>query len=183
MGLAAVSAGLGGIGSIFSAVGAYNQDKSAEEAAKYNSQVAALNATLATQNAGLAEQEGVSQVSTQELKNRLAGGQIKAAQGANNISVNSGSALQVRQSERVGGELSSMDIMSNAARQAFGYEAQAAADTGQAGLYTAEAQQAGEAAPLAAATSLIGGASSVGSRYAGFLAQGGSTNGPQALIS
>lgn len=59
-----------------------------------------------------------------------------------------------------------MTLRSNTARRAYGYEVEATSDEARAGLLRAEAQQAKQAAKIGAISSLLGTASSVGSKYA-----------------
>ena len=91
------------------------------------------------EEAGIAGLQGAGQV-----------GQIKAAQGASNIDVNTGSAEKVQELARAQNELSSEDILNNAALYTYGYRTQQTSYTAQAGLYGLVAQQAPIAAGITA---------------------------------
>jgi metal-dependent amidase/aminoacylase/carboxypeptidase family protein len=143
-------------------------------AAKFNSEVAAENATLANQQATTAIQAGEQQAAMSQQKTRATVGAIEAGQAAGNIDVNSGSAVDVRSSASELGELDALTVRSNAARTAFGYETQAAADTGQSQLENYESDAATTAGDIGAGSSLLGGLSSAGTNYAKFL----SSNSP-----
>lgn len=133
---AALTASLAG--TAIAGVGAIEQGNAASQAAAYNAQVAANNAKIATQDARFASQEGEANAAAKEMQNRKAIGAIKAGQAANGIDVNSGSAVDVRSSAAELGELDAINIRSNAARQAYGHQTQAAGDTGQSQLDRSE---------------------------------------------
>ena len=72
-----------------SAAGSVMSGQAQQAAARYNAQVAKQNAQIATQNANMAGAVGNEDVAIQGLKNKAAVGGILAAQGANNVDVNS----------------------------------------------------------------------------------------------
>lgn len=98
------------------------------------------------------------------------GGQVKAAQAANNIDVNTGSAVAVQQGTRQAGYLNTETVMNNAELAAYGYRTQQRGFTEQAGLETMAAQEAPPAAGLATA----------GGEYAAAGAYSGSEGAMQA---
>lgn len=134
----ALAASLAGTG--ISAIGAIQQGNAASQAAAYNAQVAANNAKIATRNAGFASQEGEANAAAKGMQNRKAIGEIKAGQAANGIDVNKGSAVDVRSSAAELGELDAINIRSNAARQAYGFQTQAAGDVAQSQLDRSESK-------------------------------------------
>ena len=125
MGIPAVMLGVGLAGAAVSAVGSMEAGSAAKASADYQSQVARNNALIANQNATWTAQAGESKVAAQGMKTAAVVGQAKAAQGASNIDVNSGSAAAVRAGTQSLGMLDAMTIRSNAARQAYGYTVQA----------------------------------------------------------
>lgn len=141
-----------------SAIGQIQQSKAASAAAGYNSQVAANNAKVATQNAQYAGAEGNQNVAAAGQKARATEGAILANQGASGVDVNSGSSVDTRESEAKVGMLNELNIRSQAARTAYGYQTQSAADTGQAGLYQSEQSSDQTAGYLNAASTVLGGA-------------------------
>jgi hypothetical protein len=115
---------------------------------------------------------------------------IKTAQAANNIDVNTGSAVKVQQGARQAGQLNTETVLNNGELAAYGYRSQGTAFTEQAGLEQMEANEApiaaaaateggelgaqgaiigGEGAELAATGSLLSNASTIGFKF-------GSTN-------
>lgn len=153
---------------------AYSQVQSGNAqaaASKYNSQVASENATIAQQNASLAGAAGEAQVAQETQKTRATVGGIQAAQAANGVDINSGSDVDVRSSASALGELSAINIRSNAARTAYGYQTQSTSDTAQSKLDTFNAGQEQIAGETGAAGSVLGGVSSAGSNFANYLSK------------
>ncbi len=151
--IGAASLGMSALGSI-----AQGQQQSAS--AKYNAQIAENNAKIAAQNATFAGEEGAVNTEIAQQKTRSNVADIKVAQAANGVNVNTGSAVDVRASAAELGELNAMNIRSNAARQAYGYQTQAASDKAQAALDRQEASYDKSAGLIKGATTLIGGAAS-----------------------
>lgn len=116
------------------AIGSIMKGNAAAGAANYNAQIAEENAQLATQKAGIAGGEGEQKAGIAGLEAKQTAGNIKTAQAANNVDVNSGSALEVQQSQRQSALLNQANIRSNAARVAFGYENEAVSYKAQANL-------------------------------------------------
>lgn len=142
-------------GAAISAVGAISQGAAQSQQSAYQAQVAQNNSTVENQNALYATEAGNIQQFDESLKNRGAAGKIKANQAANGVDVNSGSNLAVQQSQRETGLQDVATIGANAQRQAYGYRTQAVGDTAQAGLDTAESQQAPVGADLGAVGGLL----------------------------
>lgn len=161
------------IGGVTSAIGAEESASAQGAAASYQSQVAQNNQQIAQQNAQLASAAGDAREEQQGLKTRAEVGQIEAAQGASNISVNQGSAVDVRSSAASLGELDALTIRSQAQQQALGFENQATSFAGQAGLSQFESSQAGVAGNIAAGGSLLSAASGVANQYLGWQRVGG----------
>ena len=125
----------------------------AGEAAAYQAQVARNNAIIAGYNATEAEQAGETQAYVTSQQAAAQGGRIKASQAANNIDVNTGSAVKVQQGARQAGQLNTETVLNNAELQAYGYRAQGTAYTQQAGLEQMQANNA----PIATGLALAGG--------------------------
>lgn len=141
--------------------------------ARYQAQIAVENQKIAKQNAGWIGAEGSQQVENEELKGRQQAGAITAAQGANNVDINSGSAAQVRKSADLLTQDDALTIRSNATRAAYGQELEAASDSAQSKLLGAEAANDTAAGGISAAGSLLSGASSVYSKYRAWQLAGG----------
>jgi len=159
-------AGLAGAG--LGAAGTIAGGEAQAKTAAYQAAIAQNNAIAAGQKAAYADAAGESNAQTQALKNRSQVGQIKAGQAGNGIDVNTGSAADVRISQEQEGDLSTANVLNNAGLQAYGYRTAATSDVAQASLDEATAAEAPKAADLAAAGGLLGQASGLGLKWAGF---------------
>lgn len=155
-------------GAAVSAYGAYQQGQSQKAQMNYEAQVQQQNALVAQQNQRWAAAQGASEAQQQSLESAQRQGQIRAAMGANDVDVNSGSALGVTLSQKMFGQLSSMNVESQAARTGYAYGVQKMGYQAQGALDTFQGQQAAKAGTIGAVGSLLSGASSVGSKYAGY---------------
>lgn len=160
----ALAAGLGGAAA--SAAGALEGGAAQQNAANYQAAVASNNATIAEQNAAYATKAGLQQAATQSQKGAAIGGKIKAAQAASGVDVNSGSAVDVQQSQREVNKLDTDTVLNNAELKAYGYRTDATNFQAQAGLDEMQAEQAPIGAAFTATGDLLSGASSVGTKWA-----------------
>jgi hypothetical protein len=146
-------------GGISSSIGQYQMDQ-------YKSQVAKNNAAIEEANATRSIYTNMLNESNEKTRTGILVGKEKAAQGANGIDVNSGSAKQVRDSTE---NLSAMDIAMmhfNAANEAQAYRQKAASSRAQAGLNSMAAANDLVGGVMKAGSSLISGASSLSSKWA-----------------
>jgi hypothetical protein len=184
MGFAApVMLAMGVAGAGISAIGAYDQGQAASANAQYQAQVARNNAAIAGQNETWTSASGAAEEAAQGMKTRARVGSIKAAQGANNIDPNTGSATSTSTAAREVGDLDAMTIRSNTARKAYGYAVEAESDTAQSQLLEQEGSQAKTAGDLSAAGTLLSGVSSVGSKWAGFQNNSPNAGSPTPTVS
>ena len=174
---AAAAVGVAGsvLGGVVGVIGAISSADAQSANAKYQSEIASNNEQIAQQNAQLASAAGEAQVEKSGIKTRAAVGSLEAAQGASNIDVNSGSAVDVRASASELGQLDALTIRSNAEKQVYGYETQATAFAGQAALSAAQASQAPVAGAFSAAGSLLSGVTGAAKIYQGWQPVGGPT--------
>lgn len=93
-------------------------------AASYQAQVARNNAIIAHQNAGYAAEVANVKGEQEGLKARDATGRVRAAIGANNLDVNTGSPADVQTSQRELGFLDTSTAVNNQALQVYGYRTQ-----------------------------------------------------------
>ncbi len=177
--LPAIAAVAGVVGAGVSAYGLVQQGQAAKEAgaaqaasANYSAAVAANNAAIAEQNAQHAEQAGLAQAQAVSLKGAATSGRIKAAQAASGIDVNTGSAVDVQESQAEKNTLDTETVMSNAELQAYGYRTQGVGYKSQEELDLATGRQAPIAASFAASGDylkagggLLSSVSSVGSKW------------------
>jgi len=128
--------------------------------ANYQAQVAANNAKIQQYNQINAINAGRANAQQASLQNaaRMAG--IRGAIAASGIDPNSGSAVDVEQSQRETGELNTENVYHNAAIQAYGYQVAGYNDMAQSQLYSSEASQAPIAGVLGATGSILGSAKS-----------------------
>lgn len=158
---------MGAVGAGVSALGAITGGIAQGQEASYQAQVARNNAQIAQQNAGYATAAGSQQAEATSLEGAEKSGQLKAAQGANNIDVNSGSAVAAQVSEREANQLNTETMMNNALLNAYGYKSQATGFTAQSGLEETEAKEAPIAGVIGGTGSLLSNASTVGFKYGG----------------
>lgn len=156
------------IGGTVSAIGAEDSANATKNAENYNASIATDNAAIANQNAAYAGAAGEAQAEQAALATKARVGGIKANAAAGNIDVNSGSALDVQSSADQLGELNSLTIKSNAARQAYGYETQQLNFNAQSQLDTYQGQAAQLAGNFTAGSDVIGGIGSAAGSYANY---------------
>lgn len=162
-----IAAGIAGAG--ITALGAYNNDQSQAANAAYQAQVAANNAKIAGENANMDLQSGETAELNRGLKTRAQVGTQLAQQSGSGVDVNSGSFVGARRATSEIGSLDALTIRSDTAKKVFADQTQQSNDLAQSTLDTQESTQAASAAPIAAAGSLLSGASSVGGNYAKFM--------------
>src|SRR6185437_3933854 len=151
MTIAAASLALGALGAGASALGTFEQGQ-------YSAEVARNNATIANQNAAYAREAGQEQAAITSMKGAEEGARVKAAIAANNVDVDTGSAVDVESGEREVNKLNTDTVLNNADLQAYGYRAQAV-------NFQAQAQQDEIGGDLGAAGSLLSNASSLGLKW------------------
>ncbi len=167
------------VGTGVSAYGQYESSQAQSAAALYQAQVARNNQVIANQNASIALQQGQQQEQTQRIKTGEMIGSELASQGASGVNPNKGSSLDVRSSAAETGELDAATIRYNANLKARDFMTQASSYGAQAGLYSAEAGWDQTAGYLGMGSSILGGASSVSSKWLSYQQQGvfGSSGG------
>lgn len=167
--LAAIAIGASVLSAGVGAYGVIQQGNANAAAANYQGQVAANNATIAEQNARTATAAGEAQVEQSRMKTKALIGTIEAAQASSGIDTGSGSPLDIRTSQKQVGELDAETIRNNAARQAYGYRSQSTSFAADQGLDASRAASASQAGTIGAVGSILGGASSAGTKYIDFL--------------
>ncbi len=155
------------------AAGAVQQGFASSAAAGYNQKIQQQNAQIATQNAGWAGAEGDQQVGMAGLKAKQEMGAVKTGEAANNVDVNSGSAKQVQKSVAKMSMLNEMNIRTNAAQRAYGFENQAVNAEEQAKLYGMERKSDQTGGILKGVGALVGSAAAA-KEYSVLGSEGGS---------
>lgn len=168
MSFAAAGLALSAVGTAVGVAGAIQQGNTAQKMANYQAQVAQNNALVAEQNADYAIKAGVQEAGTESMKGAAVLGAIRAGQAASGIDVNTGSAVDVQESERERSKLDTETVMHNAQLKAYGYRTQAANFEAEAGLKQAEGAAAKKASRVSALGTLLSGASSVAGDWSKF---------------
>lgn len=156
------------VGTGLSAVGQIQAGQAQAASANYQAQVARVNQQIQEQNAAYERQKGDVEAQQQDMKNKAAMGALEAAQGASGFDMNTGSSLDTRESARKLGRLDTLTVRNNAERRAHEFDIAAMNQGAQANLYTAQGKTSQMAGYLGAATSLIGGVSSVSDKWLKF---------------
>jgi hypothetical protein len=161
VGSMAASAG----GSIMGAVGSSYAGQAQANMYQYQAGISQLNAQIAKQNADYALHEGEYFAQQAGLKTQETVGRTMAIQAASGLDVNKGSGADVRSSERQLGEEDEAVQRSSAAKKAYGFEVEAVSDTASGQLEQMSASTAQTAGTIGAISSILGGASSVSSKW------------------
>lgn len=180
-----VTAGMAGVGIVGSLIGGITGAAGAEQSAaaqagmyQYKAGVALMNQKIAKQNAAWATNAGEISAQESELKTAQEIGQTKVMQSGSGLDVNSGSAVGVRQSQSEAGAYDADIIRANAAHAAYGYETKAAESEAEANLDQMAAANVKTAGDISAFSSILGGVTSVASKWTqgttvGFFGGGG----------
>jgi len=159
--VSAVSAGLGAYGSI-------QEGQAAQDQSKYQAAVARNNAIIGEQKAKDAEHRGSIAERQQNLKTQQAVASQRANAAARGVLVDEGSSLIISQDIAEAGQMDALTTRSNAAREAYAYRLEGQGFQSQADLFRASGENASTVGQLNATQSLIGGATSVASKWYGF---------------
>jgi hypothetical protein len=153
-------------GAVSSAVGAYYSARSTKNSLKHQARMAEINAQISE----LGAKSALLQGQRQEQASRLAAGQLKSRQrvsmAANGIDLASDTPQNILNTTDFMSEADALTIQRNALQAAWGYRTQATNQ--QIGATMARANAGGVSPFASAATSLVGSATAVASRwYAG----------------
>lgn len=152
----------------FSAYGQYQAGQAESDAAKYQAKVAKNNAILAGRAAEDATARGAIEESRQRAIGRRTLGSQRTAFAANGIDLASETVGDIAASQGGLNELDALTIRANAAREAAGFRQEGANYRAQAGLLKSQAANARYAGNLAAAGTVLSGASDVATKWYSF---------------
>lgn len=152
-------------GSLLSAHGALQKGEAQARMYTYQAGIANLNQKIALNNRDYAIYSGGEEAKRFGMKSAQVAGSIKAKQAASGVDVNSGSSVDVQKGQKTVSDLDMATIRNNAARTAYGFQEEASVDEQQAKLYTSAASDSLKGGNIAAAGSLISGASSVSDKW------------------
>ena len=141
------------------------QAVSAQQQASYQRAVAQNNQNIANANATLVTEDAEQKAQAKQRATQQLIGRERAAAGASGIDPNTGSPAKIQSDTAELGELDTLTIRNNAAREAWNFRNQAAA-------FGMEASQATTAGNLETFSSLIGGASSVSGKWSQYKSEG-----------
>jgi len=161
----AVGMGSSILGSLFKGIGAVQSGEAQSGQMKYQAGIALLNSQIMSQNSEYALNTGEQTAMRYGMKSGQQQGAIVAAQASSGVDVNSGSNKQVQESAKHVAQMDMTQIRADAAKTAYDYRVQSNNYRLQAGLYMMGAQNAEAAIPINVASSLVGGAESVSSKW------------------
>jgi hypothetical protein len=178
-GPAAASLAVQSIGAVTSAVGAAYSASAQKMGFKLDATIAGINAERSRDNAREAMREGYQAEVRQRLQTGMIKGAQRAAMGANNVDMTTGSAANRLVSTDYMGEADAQTIRLNAARAASGYRVEASNQDIRATMDRGAAK--GINPLLTGVTSLLGSASSIASNWYGMKQSGafGQSGGAQ----
>ena len=164
--MAILAAALPVIGAVTTAASTVMSGIATSNAASYQAQIAENNAEVARNNATYALEAGGAKTQQAGLQAAEHAGEVKTALAANNVDVNTGSAVEVEAGTRAKGAYNEYAIANNADLTAYGYRTQADSFDASAQLDKATAEEAPIGAGLGAAGSLLSNSSALSSKWA-----------------
>jgi|SRR5215475_3692415 len=163
--MAIVGIGATALGGVVSAFGNYFGGQSQGAMYDYQAGIALMNKQIAEQNANYAINAGEIKAQQAGMKARFEIGTAIAEGGASGLDVRSGSKAQVVQGMYKVAQQDMGIIRTNAAKEAYGYEVEAASDEAQANLDKYAAKFSRTSGTIAAFGSLLGAAGGVSSKW------------------
>lgn len=162
---AGVGAGTTAFGAGVSALGNYMQGQIEAGRLEFNAKIAEENAALADLAAKDITKKG--KIDTRIYRRRVKAfiGEQRATYGASGVDVTAGAPADVIEDTYLAGEADAMAIRRNASLEAWGLKSRAAGFRSEAGMMRVGAANAESAASLAAGTTLMTGAGSIGLQY------------------
>lgn len=154
------------VGGGMSAIGAYGQAASQRSSLNYDARIADLNAVMAERQAQIAMERGQVQVNNVRRAGAATKGTARATMAARGLDLTTGSPADVLVSNDLMTELDAQQAEVNAVREAWGYRTQAQNQRNAANVGRSNARAINPG--MAAATSLLGSATSVGTSIYNF---------------
>ena len=181
--LGMISIGSSLAGGIMQGIGKKDQYESQSKVYAYQAQVARINSQIDKQNEDYASVKGEQEAAIAGIKGGQQLAQIKVAQAASGIDVNTGSAKDVQESQKLLTRIDTGQIRANAAKVAYDYSTQSVQDLNQATLDTMASANASRAGDIALASSLVSTAGSVSDKWLSASKSGmfGSSSGSSTL--
>jgi len=170
--LAIASLAGGAASGVMGAFGASSAASATASMDTYKAGVARNNAIIAERNAVAATDAGNVKAETNDMKTKNLIGTQVVNQAANGLDVGSGTNKLIQASAKDLGHLDTLTILNNAAKNSAGFRAQGMNFTAESQLDMSAAENAKTAGEYSVATSLLGGATSVASKWAGYQQSG-----------
>lgn len=150
---------------VMGGIGAIQQGNAAAEAGRYNARVADMNAEMSRRRAKDAQERGAREEQRKRQEVATIKGQQVAAMAANGVDLTFGSPLETLRDTAILGEIDALSIRKNAAREAYDHEVAAVNGKADATLSRMNADASQTGGYLAAAGTILGGASDAYSKY------------------
>lgn len=150
---------------LLGAVGSIQQANAQAAAAEYNAKIGEMNAQLSERRARDAIERGAAEEQRKRMEVARLQGQQKAAMAANGVDLGFGSPLDTIVDTAVLGELDALTIRTNAYRESYDRQVDAANQRAGAQLNRMEAKAAKTGGYLAAAGTVLGGVGNAYSTY------------------
>lgn len=163
--IGAAGAGLSILGGLTSALGLSNKGDADASMYSYKAGIAKMNASIERQNSDYSLTAGDANAQRSGLTTGFTIAKEKTSQAANGFDVNTGSAVEVRDSTRSAGLIDQDTIRTEAGRQALGHRNAAANYDAEATGDIMAGDNARRAGKIAALGTLIGTAGSVASKW------------------
>lgn len=163
--MAMASLALAGAGGLVQAGSSLAQGNASANQYNYKAGVAMVNKRIAEQNRDYAFTTGGVESARYGVQAAQRAGQIKVAQAASGVNVNTGSAKLVQDSQHAADITAEGTIRSNAARRAYGFITQAASFDEESKMDLTAAKTAKSAGEIGAVSSLLSSATGVASKW------------------
>src|SRR5438445_12675014 len=160
-----LSMGLNAAGSVMKAIGGQNESEASARLHEYKAGVARQNAIFNRRNSDYTLDAGEQASRRAGLTTGFTIGRQKTAQAASGFDVNEGSSADVRDAQRAAGMEDQTTIRTNAGRKALDFRNKAVSDDMEAQNELTAAENARKAGKINLFSTLLGGASSVASRW------------------
>lgn len=152
-------------GGVVAAQGAKTTAAATQQAYNYQAGVAQINSKIDLQNADYSRDQGEREAELYGLKAGQTEANIKVAQAASGLDVNSGSAKDVQSSQKVVAGIDMAQIRSNAAKVAYDYDVKSTMDLNQSTLDVIGGENAKIAGDIQAESSILGTVGSVATKW------------------
>lgn len=162
------------VGAAASAYGSYQQGQAQKASQNYQAAVALNDQKISQQYAAMEVQKGQQLEEQKRLATAQQEGAIRASAGASGLDPNApgSSPLRLQSDTAMLGEQDVLTIRANAQRAAYGFAVQGSSYASQAQLDEMGARNAAAGGSLGAFASILGGASSVGDKWARYQQSG-----------